>query len=109
MHEANIQDRDGAPGVISLTCASFPCFVHVFADGGHAVEKLKDTLAKVGDSATEIVKGPDDAKGFFLVARRWVVERTLAWVNRCRRLAKDWEATIASYEAWLIIASIRQL
>ena len=109
VHEANIQDRDGAPGVISLACASFPCIVHVFADGGYAGEKLEEALAKVGGPAIEIVKRPDDTKGFVLVARRWVVERTLAWVNRCRRLAKDWEATIASSEAWLIIASIRQL
>ena len=109
VHEANIQDRDGAPGVISLACASFPCIVHVFADGGYAGEKLEEALAKVGGPVIEIVKRPDDAKGFVLVARRWVVERTLAWVNRCRRLAKDWEATIASSEAWLIIASIRQL
>jgi transposase len=59
--------------------------------------------------AIEIVKRPDGARGFVLVARRWVVERTLSWINRCRRLAKDWEASIASSEAWLIIASIRQL
>jgi len=46
VHEANIQDRDGAPGVISLACASFPCIVHVFADGGYAGEKLEEALAK---------------------------------------------------------------
>lgn len=109
VHEANIQDRDGAPGVISLACASFPRIAHIFADGGYAGEKLQEALAKVGGPAIEIVKRPDDVKGFVLVARRWVVERTLAWVNRCRRLAKDWEATIPSSEAWLIIASIRQL
>jgi transposase len=109
VHEANIQDRDGAPSLINLACASFPCIVHIFADGGYAGEKLEEALAKNGGPAIEIVKHPDDAKGFVLVARRWVVERTLAWVNRCRRLAKDWEATIASSEAWLIIASIRQL
>jgi transposase len=59
--------------------------------------------------AIEIVKRPDGVNGFVLIARRWVVERTLAWINRCRRLAKDWEASIASSEAWLLIASIRQL
>jgi transposase len=109
VHEANIQDRDGAPGVISLACASFSRIKHIFADSGYAGEKLEEALTKVGGPAIEIVKRPDDVKGFVLVARRWVVERTLAWVNRCRRLAKDWEATIASSEAWLIIASIRQL
>ena len=109
VHEANIQDRDGAPGVISLACASFSRIKHIFADSGYAGEKLEEALTKVGGPAIEIVKRPDDVKGFVLVARRWVVERTLAWVNRGRRLAKDWEATIASSEAWLIIASIRQL
>ena len=109
VHEANIQDRDGAPGVISLACASFSRIKHIFADSGYAGEKLEEALTKVGGPAIEIVKRPDDVKGFVLVARRWVVERTLAGVNRCRRLAKDWEATIASSEAWLIIASIRQL
>jgi transposase len=57
--------------------------------------------------AIEIVKRPDGAKAFVLVARRWVVERTLSWINRCRRLAKDREASIASSEAWLLVAAIR--
>lgn len=109
VHAANIQDRDGAPDVISLACASFPYIKRIFADGGYAGEKLEEALAKVSGPVIEIVKRPENARGFVLVARRWVVERTLAWVNRCRRLAKDWEVTIASSEAWLIIASIRQL
>ncbi|TGT92815.1 IS5/IS1182 family transposase, partial [bacterium M00.F.Ca.ET.163.01.1.1] len=49
------------------------------------------------------------AKGFEVLPRRWVVERTFAWLGRCRRLAKDFEATIASAEAWIFIASIRLL
>ena len=109
VHEASIQDRDGAPGVIGFACASFPTVTHIFADSGYAGEKLETALAKINGPAIEIVKRPDDAKGFVLVARRWVVERTLAWINRCRRLAKDWEASIASSEAWLLIASVRQL
>lgn len=76
---------------------------------GYAGEKLEAALAKTNGPAIEIVKRPDATKGFVLVARRWVVERTLAWLNRCPRLAKDWEASIASSEAWLLIPSIRQL
>ena len=76
---------------------------------GYAGEKLETALAKINGPAIEIIKRPDDAKGFVIIARRWVVERTLAWINRCRRLAKDWEASIASSEAWLLIASVRQL
>jgi transposase len=56
----------------------------------------------------EIVRRPSQATGFVVVARRWVVERTFAWLGRCRRLAKDRESTIQSSEAWLLIASIRR-
>jgi transposase len=57
----------------------------------------------------EIVKRSDTAKGFQLLPRRWVVERTIAWLNRNRRLAKDFEATIESAQAWLMIASVKML
>ena len=70
VHEANIQDRDGAPGVISLACTSFSRIKHIFADGGYAGEKLEEALTKVGGPSIEIVKRPDDVKGFVLVARR---------------------------------------
>ena len=80
---------------------------HVFADGGYAGAKLKAALAAFGKWTIEIVKRSDAAKGFELLPRRWVVERTLAWLNRNRRLAKDFEATIASATAWLFLASIR--
>ncbi len=109
MHEASVQDRDGAPRVIGLACEFFPTIAHIFADSGYAGEKLETALAQMNELVIEIVKRPDGAKGFVLVARRWVVERTLAWINRCRRLAKDWEASSASSEAWMLIASIRQL
>ncbi|WGR93453.1 IS5 family transposase [Bradyrhizobium sp. ISRA443] len=109
VHPANVQDRDGALAVITLACASYPTITHLFADGGYAGEKLENALRKIDGPTIEIVKRPDDAKGFVIVARRWVIERTLAWLNRCRRLAKDWEASVASAEAWLLIASTRQL
>ncbi|MGY3532232.1 IS5 family transposase [Bradyrhizobium sp. USDA 4452] len=109
VHPANVQDRDGAPAVVTLACASYPTIAHLFADGGYAGEKLENALRKLDGPTIEIVKRPDDAKGIVVVARRWVVERTLAWLNRCRRLAKDWEASITSAEAWLLMASTRQL
>jgi transposase len=70
---------------------------------------LKGALKKVGKFTLEIVKCSDKAKGFVLLPRRWVVERTFAWLNRCRRLAKDFEHSIASAEAWIFIASIRMM
>ena len=107
-HEANIQDRDGAPGVIASACESFPTLTHIFADGGYAGPKLRTALEKMKGPTIEIVKRSDDAKGFVLIVRRWVVERTLAWLGRCRCLAKDWESSIASSEAWTLVASIRR-
>lgn len=81
----------------------------MFADGGYAGEKLRDALAGLGAWTIEIIKRSDTAKGFEVLPRRWVVERTFAWLGRCRRLAKDWETSIASSTAWALIASIRML
>lgn len=107
-HTAKIQDRDGAPNVVADAKQSFPTLTHLFADGGYAGDKLEVAMHKLDGPTIEIVKRPNGAKGFIVIARRWVVERTFAWLGRCRRLAKDWEATIASSDAWLLIASIRR-
>ena len=61
----------------------------------------------LGKWTIEIVKRSDVAKGFVLLPRRWVVERTLAWLNRNRRLAKDFEKSIATAVAWIMIASVK--
>ena len=74
---------------------------------GYAGDKLRQALRRIGKWTLEIVKRSDTAKGFVVLPRRWVVERTLAWLNRNRRLAKDFEQTIASATAWLFIASIQ--
>ncbi len=69
---------------------------------------MRGALDKIGDWTLEIVKRSDTAKGFKVLPRRWVVERTFAWLGHCRRLAKDWEKSIASAEeAWFLIAHIR--
>ena len=107
VHAASIQDRDGAPMVLKTIRRAFPWLRHLFADGGYAGPKLKEWLTKIGTWSLEIVKRSDTAKGFQLLPRRWVVERTFAWLGRCRRLAKDWEKTIASAEAWVLVAHIR--
>lgn len=107
VHRADIQDRDGAPLVLASLRQTFPWLRHVFADGGYAGPKLRTALTKIGDWTMQIVKRSDTAKGFEVLPRRWVVERTLAWLGRCRRLAKDWETSIASAEAWITVAHIR--
>jgi transposase len=109
VHTADIQDRDGAPLALSSIRSVYPWLRHVFADGGYAGPKLEQALAGKGDWTIEIVKRPNTANGFVLIARRWVVERTFAWLGRCRRLAKDFEATIESALAWILVAHIRRL
>ena len=107
VHPADVQDRDGAPWVLESVGSLYPWLRHVFADGGYAGDKLKGALKELGDWTVEIVKRSDTAKGFVLLPRRWVVERTIAWLNRNRRLAKDVEASIESAMAWLYIASVK--
>lgn len=106
VHEADIQDRDGVPRVFASIRSLYPCLRHVFADCGHAGDKLRAALKGKGSWTLEIIKRSDIAKGFELLPRRWVVERTFAWLGRCRRLAKDFEATIASAVAWVFVAHI---
>ena len=110
VHGANIQDRDGAAALIADTVQSFPSVATVFADGGYAGDRLHCAVLNLEPSpAIEIVRRPNRATGFVVIARRWVVERTFAWLGRCRRLAKDWERTIASSHAWLLLAAIRRV
>ena len=109
VHTADIQDRDGAPDVLASIRRSHPWLRHVFADGGYAGPKLRGRLEKMGQWTIQVVKRSDTAQGFEVIPRRWVVERTFAWLGRCRRLAKDWEETIASSMAWTFIAHIRML
>jgi putative transposase len=109
IHGADIQDRDAAPELLKAIRSRFPWLRHIFADGGYAGRKLKDALRGNGSWTIEIVKRSDTAKGFVVLPRRWVVERTFAWLGRCRRLAKDWEKSIQSSTAFAHIASIRMI
>lgn len=107
-HSADIQDRGGAPGVVAQALESYPTLVHLFADGGYSGEAFQLVMKEMDGPAIEIVKRPPGATGFVVIARSWVVERTFAWLGRCRRLAKAWEASIASADAWILIAAIRR-
>jgi len=109
VHPADIQDRDGAPVVLAAARFLYPWLRHVFADGGYGGAKLATALDKIGSWTVEIVKRCDTAAGFVVLPRRWVVERTLAWLNRNRRLAKDFEASLESALAWLFLASVKLL
>ena len=78
IHAADIQDRDGATRVLSAIRNRYPWLRHVFADGGYSGKKLKAALAKIGTWTVQIVKRTDTLKGFVVIPRRWVVERTFA-------------------------------
>ena len=109
VHSAGVQDRDGAPNVLKAIVSRYPSLRHVFADGGYAGAKLRDALKALGRWTVQIVKRSNTAEGFEVLPRRWVVERTFAWLNRCRRLSKDCEKSIASAKAWVLIAHIRRV
>jgi transposase len=109
VHPADVQDRDGAVPLLASIRALQPWLRHVFADGAYAGAKLADALAGLGRWTLAIVKRSDTASGFELLPRRWVVERSFAWLGRNRRLAKDFEASLASAHAWLLIASVKLL
>jgi putative transposase len=109
VHEANIQDPHGAVPLLRALRDRFPRLGHVFADRIYRGPQLRGAIADCGPWTIEIVERPPGVKGFQLLPRRWVVERTFAWLGRSRRLAKDFERTIASATAWLLLASIRLL
>lgn len=109
VHAADIQDRDGAPEVLSAIRYRFPWLRHVFADGAYAGDKLATALGRIGTWNLEIIRRSDRARGFEVLPRRWVVERTFAWLGRNRRLAKDFERTVESATAWLQLAAVQLL
>jgi putative transposase len=109
VHEASIQDPHGAVPLLRALRQAFPDLAHIFADRVYRGPQLRDAIADCGPWTIEIVERPPGVKGFQLLPRRWVVERTFAWLGRSRRLAKDFEATIASANAWVWLANLRLL
>ena len=108
VHPANIQDRDGAVGLLVRLHRRHGGISLVWADGGYAGGKLGSALEREG-VRLEIEVVERKSEGFEVLHRRWVAERTFAWLNRCRRLAKDFEKTVESSLAWLQLAAIRVL
>ena len=108
VHPADIQDRDGGVFVMATLFGMFPFLKTLFADSGYQGPKFAKALAKVLPHLNiEIVKRSDQISGFVVLPKRWIVERTIAWLNRCRRLAKDWENLNRKALAFLRLASIR--
>jgi len=107
IHAADMQDRDGGVLLMSTMFGLFPFLLKLYADSGYQGPKFRQGLQRVCRQINvEIVKRTDVGK-FVVLPRRWVVERTIAWLNRCRRLAKDWECLNRNGLAFLRWASVR--
>ena len=105
VHAANIQDRDGAKLVLTKLLGRFPRLQVIWADAAYAGQLVSWAWITGGWLLT-IVRRRQDSHSFVVLPRRWVVERTLAWLGRCRRLSKDYEELTESSEAWVHIAMI---
>lgn len=94
--------------LLSTLYGMFPFLEMMFADSAYEGPLFHDALATILPGLkTEIIKRSDRAKGFVILPRRWIVERSIAWLNRCRRLAKDWENLNLSAITFLRLSSIR--
>lgn len=106
---ANIQDNHGAVPLLKALRNAFPKLRHIFADRVYRGDKLKNAIAAFGRWTIEIVTRSERVGTFKPEPKRWVIERTFAWLGRNRRLAKDFERSTDSAEAWFLIASVRLL
>lgn len=124
VHPADIQDRDGGIALAQAAAAKFPTLAKLWADSGYS-RKFIEAVQATTKLVVEVVKRPGEGRqslwtrdgetplapvqptGFVVVRWRWIVERTLAWMSRNRRLSKDYEETIASSKAWMTLAMIR--
>jgi putative transposase len=108
VHPADVQDRDGGILLLATLFGLHPFLIKLIADAAYQGPRFCTTLAKIRPCLeVEIVKRSDQAEGFTVLPKRWIVERTIAWLNRCRRLAKDWENLNRKGLAFLRLASIR--
>ena len=107
VHSADIQDRDGGALLMASLFGAFPFLVRLYADGGYQGPEFQSAMKRIlARVDLEIVNRLGHAKGFVVMPKRWIVERTLAWLGRCRRLAKDWECLNRKALAFLRLASI---
>ena len=108
VHSADIQDRDGAALVLDKrTRRLFPFIERIYADGGYQGPRVRAATARSGTWKIDIIKRSDIAKGFVVLPKRWVVERTLAWISRNRRLCRDFERYTRTVAAFVRLAMIR--
>jgi len=106
VHAADIQDRDGAHDLLRRARRRFPFIERIFADGGYQGPKMAKTVAATGCWKMEIVKRSDRHR-FVVLPKRWIVERTFAWISRNRRLARDFERYARTVVAFIRLEMIR--
>ena len=108
VHTADVQDRDGGALLMASLFGAFPFLLKLYADGGYQGPEFQAAVKKVlGRVNVEIVKRSDQAKGFLVLPKRWIVERTFAWISRNRRLARDFERYTRTVAAFFRLAMIR--
>ncbi|HEY0524384.1 MAG TPA: IS5 family transposase [Stellaceae bacterium] len=107
VHPASTQDHDGALPLLKEARRLFPFIERIFADGGYQGGTTAAAVKALGSWELEIVKRSDQATGFEVLPKRWIVERTFGWLGRCRRLAKDFENRTRTALAFLHLALIR--
>jgi transposase len=102
---ANVQDRDAGLDLLDAQRGRWPRLRRVFADGGYA-GKLVTYIAVLCEWVLDIVKRSDDQQGFAVIRKRWIVERTFSWLDKCRRLSKDYERLPESSTAMVQLSMI---
>jgi len=106
VHPASVQDRDGAETLLREARRTFPFVERVIGDAGYQGPKMEAAVARSGTWTLEIVRRCDRHR-FVVLPKRWIVERTLAWISRCRRLARDYERHARTAAAFVRLAMIR--
>jgi putative transposase len=108
VHVANLQDRDGAALVLDRrTRALFPFLRTIFADAGYQGPRAASAVRRSGRWRLHIVRRAEGARGFVVLPKRWIVERTLSWLTRCRRLARNLENLVRTSVALIRLAMIK--
>ena len=104
---ADVQDRDAARSLLASVKGQLPRLLVVWADGAYAAQAL--WAAAASPYVVMTILRPLGVKGFVVLPKRWIVERTFAWLGRYRRLSKDYEANPKSSEAWIYLAMIHRM
>src|SRR5215203_5067173 len=106
VHPASVQDRDGAEALLREARRSFPFLERIIGDAGYQGQKMQAAVARTGTWELQIVRRCDRHR-FVVLPKRWIAERTLAWISRCRRLARDYERHARKAAAFVRLAMIR--